>query len=161
VVLPSFLAESRIASVKRTLVTFRAVAVSFNSFPGGSRQEVRKWPVSGKLVALRARLPVILRATAADPETGEFPRRFPEPASLWIQKITGGAVHCRLQERSASQVGKHRQGTVKNEILAEVALNRTDSRQQGCGKSTSVRTLERSEARPLASDASSAQTDAS
>jgi hypothetical protein len=48
-----------------------------------------------------------------DPKTGEFPRRFPEPVSRWIQKITGGAVHCRLQERSASQVGKHRQGDCK------------------------------------------------
>ncbi len=38
---------------------------------------------------LRARLPVILRCSGAVPDTGEFPRRFPEPAT---RKITDGAV---------------------------------------------------------------------
>src|SRR5439155_27022849 len=38
---------------------------------------------------LQAWLPVILRCSGAVPDTGEFPRRFPEPAT---RRITDGAV---------------------------------------------------------------------
>jgi hypothetical protein len=107
---------------------------------------------------LRARLPVILRCSGAVPDTGEFPRRFPEPAAWWIRKITDGAVTVAIGTIHSDV----REDPVRYRCLPthEADLSCDQQCRQGRGVQC-VRTLERSEARPLASDASSAQTDAS